>query len=475
MNDPSHDPWQQLFEQLPADTSTRPDHQQRLRQQVVDAYDQPAEISTWKNQLKSTGRYLMTHKTPRWVAATAALFIAGWFLATLGSRPAVAMNKMLETILNAKTVRYVVTAHKADDKGGFTMKAKVQFAEPGKLRMEFEGGDALVHDHELGKSFYLSHSTKTARVNDLPNASADARGPLEDGSLTRLRAQILKARKDADSHIESLGEREIDGRVLVGFRFRTPPHPMTVWADPETNQPVLVKIEPAGPDEPTMTLSEFEFNVELDESLFSLEVPVGYERKGKAAYMAKQHQMKIAKAEIARANQIAKAKITKANLNAKAAVAEAALDAAKSPEERFYALNGAAKYAFIAGKAKAAQQHANELLQIVQTRPDNWNSPNAIHDANQVLGRIALANGDVAEAKKRLLASADSEGSPQLNSFGPSMQLAKDLLARGEKEVVLEYFDRCGKFWKSGSERLEAWSKSVNEGRTPDFGANLRF
>lgn len=105
----------------------------------------------------------------------------------------------------------------------------------------------------------------------------------------------------------------------------------------------------------------------------------------------------------------------------------------------------------------------------------DWNYGNAIQDSNQVLGRIALSKGDVAEAKKRLLASADSDGSPQLNSFGPNMRLAKELLDKGEKEVVLEYFDLCGKFWTMGAQRLATWSDVVNEGKTPDFGASLNY
>ena len=92
-----------------------------------------------------------------------------------------------------------------------------------------------------------------------------------------------------------------------------------------------------------------------------------------------------------------------------------------------------------------------------------------------MLGLIALSQGDVAEAKRRLLASADSKGSPQMNSFGPNMRLAKELLAKGERDVVLEYFGRCGKFWKMGGERLKAWTDSVNRGGTPEFGASLTY
>ena len=64
---------------------------------------------------------------------------------------------------------------------------------------------------------------------------------------------------------------------------------------------------------------------------------------------------------------------------------------------------------------------------------NDWNYGNAIEDANQVLGRIALSKDEVAEAKKRLLASAGSHGSPQLNSFGPDFRLARELAEKGER------------------------------------------
>ena len=151
------------------------------------------------------------------------------------------------------------------------------------------------------------------------------------------------------------------------------------------------------------------------------------------------------------------------------------LDAARNEAERFYALNRAAKKALKAGETEQARKLAIELEGMAPRYKDDWNYGNAVQDANQVLGRIALAEGDVAEAKKRLLASADSKGSPQMNSFGPNMRLAKDLLAQGEREVVIEYFERCGKFWEMGADRLASWTESVTEGRIPDFGATLEY
>ncbi len=97
------------------------------------------------------------------------------------------------------------------------------------------------------------------------------------------------------------------------------------------------------------------------------------------------------------------------------------------------------------------------------------------HHCNLVLGRIALQRGDVAEARRRLLDAGRTKGSPPLNSFGPNMQLAEELLLLGEKDVVLEYFELCRNFWKLGGDRLDIWAQKVRAGRPPMFGANLRY
>lgn len=98
-----------------------------------------------------------------------------------------------------------------------------------------------------------------------------------------------------------------------------------------------------------------------------------------------------------------------------------------------------------------------------------------MHKGNLILGRIAVREGRLAEAVTFLRASGDTPGSGVLNSFGPNMSLAKDLLERGEVEAVLNYFESCRLFWKMGGARLDAWSKDVQAGNIPNFGANLRY
>jgi hypothetical protein len=148
---------------------------------------------------------------------------------------------------------------------------------------------------------------------------------------------------------------------------------------------------------------------------------------------------------------------------------------ASSDEKRFYALNDAAKESFEVGKIEDARNYAEELLTLAQKFSGDWNYGNAIHDGNLVLGRIALKEGRKDEAKRYLLEAGKSPGSPQMNSFGPNMSLARDLLEKGERETVLQYFELCRKFWKMGQGDLDQWTKEVKAGQIPDFGANLVY
>jgi hypothetical protein len=150
-----------------------------------------------------------------------------------------------------------------------------------------------------------------------------------------------------------------------------------------------------------------------------------------------------------------------------------AADAGES--ERFYRLDDLAMQAFAAGDLKKASQYANELLKTAPKFQQDWNYGNAIHKGNIVLGQIALREGRMDEAKEFLLKAGKTPGSPQLDSFGPNMSLAKELVEKGEKEVVLQYFELCRKFWSMGAQQLDAWAKDVKAGNVPEFGANLVY
>jgi hypothetical protein len=142
----------------------------------------------------------------------------------------------------------------------------------------------------------------------------------------------------------------------------------------------------------------------------------------------------------------------------------------------FLGLRDAAERALRRGKLDKASRLARELLDLAERYRRDFDYGNALHHGHRLLGEVALRRGDVGTAREELLAAGRTPGSPQLNSFGPNMSLAKGLLEAGERDVILQYFELCGTFWKHdlmGS--LPAWTADVREGRIPDFRANLVY
>ena len=130
-----------------------------------------------------------------------------------------------------------------------------------------------------------------------------------------------------------------------------------------------------------------------------------------------------------------------------------------------------------AGSAPAdeVRSDANEVLDTATKYRDDGNYGNAIHKGNLALGRLALREGKIEVAEDFLLRAGRTPGSPELDSFGPNMVLAKELLEKGRREKVLEFLALCGKFWHRDQGRLQKWSAEIKKGHEPDFGTNLLF
>ena len=156
-------------------------------------------------------------------------------------------------------------------------------------------------------------------------------------------------------------------------------------------------------------------------------------------------------------------------------VYEQALSDTSDPQERLNDLPEAAQAAFEAAEYDKATTYSEEALGLAARAEYVDNGADAVHYGNIVLGRIALRHGDVASGSAYLLKAAAIKGNPHLDTFGPNMQLAKELLEKGERQSVLQYFDLCGKFWKDDDGKLKQWHSSVASGTNPDFGANLRY
>ena len=132
---------------------------------------------------------------------------------------------------------------------------------------------------------------------------------------------------------------------------------------------------------------------------------------------------------------------------------------------------------------RTKEAHAIAEAMLASNTATNWNYGNLIYSMHSLLGRIALREGDVAAAKRHLAESGKTPGSPQLNSFGPDLVLAGELLQKGERDAVLDHLDKIAVFWANPAEspssssrnsalehqkKLETWKQTIRAGQIPD-------
>ena len=127
--------------------------------------------------------------------------------------------------------------------------------------------------------------------------------------------------------------------------------------------------------------------------------------------------------------------------------------------------------AFKVGDYTKAELYAQEAL--------SYSTQQGPHQAaqvfygNEILGLVAVHAGNLALAEQYLLQSGRLKGSTRFAEFGPNMLLAKAVLDRGRRDVVLQFIDLCKEFWPAGSNTLLQWTGAIRAGATPDFGRNL--
>jgi outer membrane lipoprotein-sorting protein len=85
---------------------------------------------------------------------------------------------------------------------------------------------------------------------------------------------VKRLRGLAEKRAQPAGKRQIGAVEAHGFLVKEGEEETLVWADPKTRLPIL--IEESDPEGWRTTYSDFRFNPELDDALFSLEVPKGY-------------------------------------------------------------------------------------------------------------------------------------------------------------------------------------------------------
>ena len=133
-----------------------------------------------------------------------------------------------------------------------------------------------------------------------------------------------------------------------------------------------------------------------------------------------------------------------------------------------------AELMFEFGELERAKQYLEFLLDPNEVKEKSQRLNDDRRSAHLLRGRIAIAEGDVRLAREELLRATDVRDTPHLKKLGPSMDLARELLRVGERQIVIDYIRRWRGRWKCiGDFLLTRWEDEIRRGIDTDFSTDF--
>lgn len=256
-----------------------PEVQARLRRRLSDFRKQmeQAETPRKENIIMIIMRKAQSGRI-KWVAAAVIAILVG--LVVFGLNPwndglARSYAAVVQQIRNARTMTYKITTTPVME-GMPPMTIEMMYKEPGFLRMNMPMGGFLVLNGIEKKGISVIGPTKQFVEQDFSNLPPD--------QVQKQTNYIDEMRALPDQADEVLGEKEMDGRIVRGFHVLgsragkglPDGSDMTVWVDAETGDLVCIEGEFMNAKGVHVTMKDFQFDVELADSLFSTTPPEGY-------------------------------------------------------------------------------------------------------------------------------------------------------------------------------------------------------
>ncbi len=233
-----------------------------------------------------TKRKIFTMKRIAKIAAAivivAGLAGLGVYMTVGGGGATLAWADVQKTIgsITSMRYRYVMTGVSIPD-----TEMRVMMKSPGKIRVEMQmaGHEGIsIMDLESDEMITLTPSEKKAIRIDLHSMPPEQRMAIEQQDMLSQFHKMAEASPDGSVELPA---REIDGRHANGYRVEQVGQTHTLWVDPYTGRPIEMEVTVAGVSATTI-MTDFEFDVELDDSLFSTAIPDGYEVQDLAVDMS---------------------------------------------------------------------------------------------------------------------------------------------------------------------------------------------
>lgn len=121
-----------------------------------------------------------------------------------------------------------------------------------------------------------------------------------------------------------------------------------------------------------------------------------------------------------------------------------------------------------------SEKSARKLLAMANTVQTDFLKENAVHAAHAVIGLHQLNRNEIEAAAASLLESSNTVGSPQLNTFGPSvisLDLANGMLRTGQRDTVLQFLRNVRLFWhiEYAQKKIDEWTDAIIDGHDPEL------
>ncbi len=211
------------------------------------------------------------------IAATVALAtVLGWLTFTENSTN-LAFGDVIQNVKAAKSVQLV-------SKQKFGKQPEMEFnwyIQGDHIRMEIPDQMIVVTNLKKKQSVMFYPSRKIAYQSTVPKDAAKSFNNIFH-QLRNLRSDGVKRRGDKKVNGQNALVYELEKIDFLGIKGKGL---MTIWVDPRTKLPIMVRIaantqrgakDTDRPFDTTLTFKKFEWNKKFDPKIFSLEVPKDY-------------------------------------------------------------------------------------------------------------------------------------------------------------------------------------------------------
>ena len=256
---------EKLIEQLRYESS--PQVKERMRGSIDRAWNQQNFVQDSKETLPLWRIVMNSPKTKFAIAAVLVIAVVLGVIPFLKQAAPPTFAEVISPLMHAETV--VLTIVVGPEDSGAEIQDRIK---GNRIRRTVKGiqENISIIDLETSQVLALDPGSKTAVFMELENL------PKIPNYMERLRNIITVLEETEGVTIEYLEQHQLDGQRVLGYHVTYPGGEIYIWADPVTYAPVQIDQYEG---QMTILCKDMQFDVPMDEALFSMEVPEGYTRQ----------------------------------------------------------------------------------------------------------------------------------------------------------------------------------------------------